>query len=330
MISVHKVTVSIHPWDPDKFSVYWLYFPVAYHFSDVACSFLMGFHLTPATFALFFPLTSPPRCVNSLSKFLNTLRKDIGTATVFGDKKNYPLISQAFPFGFHFILFIYLFNLFIFLNFFLAVLGLRFCARDFSSCSERGPLFIAVRRPLTVAASLAVEHRLQTRRLSSCGSRALELRLSNYGSRAQLPRGMWDLPRPGLEPVSPALAGRISTTAPPGKPLAFILNGTFTSVFGRYVLMYILCVRWLYRPEMIKCDDSFRAVKPEGPQTYGTWGPRLDALHTWRCGQVSCVRPCGWGAACACHSMNPLCLSLGGCLSALFWVGLGERWVKVS
>ena len=31
-------------------------------------------------------------------------------------------------------------------------------------------------------------------------------------------RGMWDLPRPGLEPVSPALAGRFSTTAPPGKP----------------------------------------------------------------------------------------------------------------
>ena len=28
---------------------------------------------------------------------------------------------------------------------------------------------------------------------------------------------MWDLPRPGLEPVSPPLAGRLSTTAPPGK-----------------------------------------------------------------------------------------------------------------
>ena len=48
MISVYKATVSIHPWDPEKFSVYWLYFPVAYHFSDVPCSFLMGFHLTPA------------------------------------------------------------------------------------------------------------------------------------------------------------------------------------------------------------------------------------------------------------------------------------------
>ena len=88
----------------------------------------------------------------------------------------------------------------------MAVLGLRFCARAFSSCGKRGPLFIAVRGPLTVAASLVVEHRLQTRRVSNCGS------------RAQLLRGMRDLPRPGLEPVSPALAGRFSTTAPPGKP----------------------------------------------------------------------------------------------------------------
>ena len=86
------------------------------------------------------------------------------------------------------------------------MLGLHFCARAFSSCSEQGPLFIVVRGPLTVAASLVAEHRLQTRRLSSCGA------------RAQLLRGMWHLPRPGLEPVSPALAGRLSTTVPPGKP----------------------------------------------------------------------------------------------------------------
>ena len=61
-------------------------------------------------------------------------------------------------------------NLFIYL--FLAVLGLRFCARAFSSCSEWGPLFIAVHGPLTVTASPVAQHRLQTRGLSSCGSRA--------------------------------------------------------------------------------------------------------------------------------------------------------------
>ena len=29
--------------------------------------------------------------------------------------------------------------------------------------------------------------------------------------------GMWDLPRPGIEPMSPALAGGFLTTGPPGK-----------------------------------------------------------------------------------------------------------------
>ena len=96
--------------------------------------------------------------------------------------------------------------LFIYLFLFMAVLGLRLCARAFSSCGKQGPLLIAVRGPLTIAASLVAEHRLQKRRLSSCGSRAQPL------------CGMWDLPRPGLEPVSPALAGGLSTTAPPGKP----------------------------------------------------------------------------------------------------------------
>ena len=58
---------------------------------------------------------------------------------------------------------------FFFLNLFLAVLSLRFCVWAFSSCGERGLLFIAVHGPLTIAASLVAEHRLQTHRLSNCG-----------------------------------------------------------------------------------------------------------------------------------------------------------------
>ena len=54
----------------------------------------------------------------------------------------------------------------------MAVLGLRFCASAFSSCGKQGPLFIAVRGPLTIAASPVAEHGLQTHRLSSCGSQA--------------------------------------------------------------------------------------------------------------------------------------------------------------
>ena len=67
---------------------------------------------------------------------------------------------------------IHFFLKFLFIYLFMAVLGLHFCARAFSSCGKWGPLFIAVRGPLTVVASLVAEHRLQTRRLSNCGSRA--------------------------------------------------------------------------------------------------------------------------------------------------------------
>ena len=105
----------------------------------------------------------------------------------------------------------------------MAVLGLRFCARAFSSCGKRGPLFIAVHRPLTIAASLVAEHRLQMRRLSNCGS------------RAQLFCGMWGLRRPGLEPVFPALAGRFSTTAPPRKPFLFL-----------FLIIYFYLITLLY------------------------------------------------------------------------------------
>ena len=64
-----------------------------------------------------------------------------------------------------------------------------------------------------------------SRRVSlSCGSWALERRLSSCGTRAQLLHGMWDPPAPGLELTSPALADRFLTTAPPGKPSHSTLN----------------------------------------------------------------------------------------------------------
>ena len=43
---------------------------------------------------------------------------------------------------------------------FLAALGLRCCVWAFSSCGERGLLFVAVHELLIVVASLGVEHGL--------------------------------------------------------------------------------------------------------------------------------------------------------------------------
>ena len=75
-------------------------------------------------------------------------------------------------FLFFFVVFFLITAFYLFIYLFMAVLGLRVCARAFSSCGKWGPLFIAVRGPLTIAASPFAEHRLQARRLSNCGSRA--------------------------------------------------------------------------------------------------------------------------------------------------------------
>ena len=48
----------------------------------------------------------------------------------------------------------------IFIYLFLAALDLRCCARAFSSCGERGLLFVAVRGLLIAVASLVAEHGL--------------------------------------------------------------------------------------------------------------------------------------------------------------------------
>ena len=61
---------------------------------------------------------------------------------------------------------------------------------------------------------------------SSCGVwtqwlqfSALEPRLNTYGPPASLLLGIWNLPRPGIEPTSPSLAnGFFTTEFPSGKP----------------------------------------------------------------------------------------------------------------
>ena len=91
------------------------------------------------------------------------------------EKMKFSIFSFFLPVGFLKIYFIYLF---------LAALGLRCCVRAFSSCRERGLLFAVVCGLLIAVASLVASTGPRCVGFSSCGTRALERRLSSCGARA--------------------------------------------------------------------------------------------------------------------------------------------------
>ena len=94
------------------------------------------------------------------------------------------------------------------------------CGKQVSHC--RGFCCSGAHALEAVWASVAVGHGL-----SSCPSQVLEHRLNSCGTWARLPRGMWDLPRPGVELTSAALAGRFFTTEPLGS-LDYLLDSVIS------------------------------------------------------------------------------------------------------
>ena len=92
-----------------------------------------------------------------------------------------------------------------------------------------GGYSLVAMRGLLIAVASFLEHRLWSiwasvvavHGLSSLGSWTLEHRTSSCGSQTWLLRGMRDLPRPGIEPVSPALTGEFFTIEPLGKALVY-------------------------------------------------------------------------------------------------------------
>ena len=101
---------------------------------------------------------------------------------------------------------------------------------------------------------------IQIKTIHGCGYQALEYRLNSCSAQTQVLRSMWDLPRSGIEPMSPALAGGFFTFEPPGKPpKAYLLGqGKLTlylwsrncnmSGTKELVTLVGLCNDFLYRP----------------------------------------------------------------------------------
>ena len=111
---------------------------------------------------------------------------------------------------------------------FLAVLGLH---------SSHGLSLIAESRAYSLALvpgfSLWWLLLLQSMGSRACGLQQLWLLGCGRQDRqlwlwAQLLHSRWDLPRPGIEPMSPALAGRFLTAGPPGKSWSLLL------IFGSF------------------------------------------------------------------------------------------------
>ena len=106
------------------------------------------------------------------------------------------------------------------------MLGLCCSMQGFSSCGKWGwgLLFIAGAtlhcgaQALGTWASVVAAHRL-----GSYSSQTLKLGLSSCGAWAYFLHHMWNLPGPGMGPMSPLLAGRFSSTAPPGKSHTLLL-----------------------------------------------------------------------------------------------------------
>ena len=113
-------------------------------------------------------------------------------------------------------------------------------SRAFTSRSMQGLLFVAVCGLLMWWFSCCRAQALGRMGFSSCGSQILERVLSGCDTWVQLSHDMWNLPRPEIEPLSPALAGGFLTTGPPEKrPISLFFKIFFNGPFKKSLLNFL-------------------------------------------------------------------------------------------
>ena len=169
---------------------------------------------------------------------------------------------------------------------------------------------------LSLSQPLFAEHRLQTCRPSRCGS------------RVQLLRGMRDPTGPGLEPASPASAGRLSTTAPPGKPCCIIFNKsrsshlspTFPHIF--FFFQSFIKINSSFPPPFTLSHSSYILLLV---LSFKKVPKRMEEWLLIDYGIVICVCACVHICVCVCTSICvSLCLCL--CLPLCIW----GSWYKLA
>ena len=123
---------------------------------------------------------------------------------------------------------------------------------------SRGYSLVVMCRLLTEVASLTVELRLRgvqasvvaAHGFSSCGSWALEQTFNSCGAQASLLCSIQDLPRPGIEPMSPVLTGRFATIEPLGKPQVNMFEDNLPSSKMNYLFTQL----WLTFCDPMSCS----------------------------------------------------------------------------
>ena len=104
---------------------------------------------------------------------------------------------------------------------------------------------------------------------------------------------MWDLPRSGIEPVSPALAGNFFTTGPPGSPQVFFF--LFPLSFLQWPIGFLVAhdsapgARWVaWRPGSDEPEEGFpggawqhRGLSSPGWASAPKWMPQVSMPPRW-------------------------------------------------
>ena len=76
---------------------------------------------------------------------------------------------------------------------------------------------------------------------SCCRARALgHVGLVVVAQGLKLPHGMWNLPGSGIEPMSPMLAGGVSTTGPPGKSFFVVFKKLFLVYLSSFFQLFLI------------------------------------------------------------------------------------------
>ena len=112
---------------------------------------------------------------------------------------------------------------------------------------------------------------------------------------------MWDLPRPGLEPVSPALAGGFLTTAQPGKSLKFLKLSDKLAIWKNPMINHFTPLFFFSPPLLLLCfeylnfhlQSLFQAPVLESYLKWDWcrgefWRTQPHLVAVWRTGEGAC------------------------------------------